>query len=42
MSLIFTLAGKSNILVVNYFLVVDLYDGDYELGLTDFDEHTIL
>jgi len=42
MSLTFTLAGESNILVVNYFLVVDLYDGDYELGLTDFETYYIL
>jgi len=37
MSLTFTLTGKSSILAVSYFPAVDLSDGDYELGLTDFE-----
>jgi len=39
MSLTFTLTGKSSILAVSYFPVVDLSDGDYELGLTDFETY---
>lgn len=39
MSLTFTLTGKSSILSVSYFPAVDLSDGDYELGLTDFETY---
>jgi len=39
MSLIFILTGKSSILAVSYFLAVDLNDGDYKLGLTDFETY---
>ena len=43
MSLTFTLTGQSSVvLVACYFPAVDLSDGDYELGLTDFEiYHTI-
>lgn len=42
MSLTLTLTGKSSILAVSYFPAIDLSDGDYELGLTDFETyHTI-
>ncbi|KYN18664.1 hypothetical protein ALC57_09023 [Trachymyrmex cornetzi] len=42
MSLTFTLTGKSCILATCYFLAIDLSDGDYEVGLTDFETyHTI-
>ncbi|KYQ47010.1 hypothetical protein ALC60_13985 [Trachymyrmex zeteki] len=42
MSLTFTLTGKSSVLTACYFPAVDLSDGDYELGLTDFETyHTI-
>ncbi|KYN00582.1 hypothetical protein ALC62_08641 [Cyphomyrmex costatus] len=42
MSLTFTLTGKSNVLAACYFPAVDLSNGDYELGLTDFETyHTI-
>ncbi|KYN42046.1 hypothetical protein ALC56_03610, partial [Trachymyrmex septentrionalis] len=37
MSLTFTLTDKSSVLTVSYFLAVDLSDGDYEFGLTDFE-----
>jgi len=37
MSLIFTLIGKSSIFAVSYFPAVDLSDGDYKLGLTNFE-----
>jgi len=41
MSLTFTLTGKSSVLAA-YFPAVDLSDGDYELGLTNFETyHTI-
>jgi len=39
MSLTFILTGKSSILAVSYFPVIDLSDGDYELGLTDFETY---
>lgn len=39
MSLTFTLTGKSCILAVSYFPAVDLSDGSYELGLTDFETY---
>jgi len=39
MSLTFTLTGKNSILAVSYFPAVDLSDGDYELGLTDFETY---
>jgi len=39
MSLTFTLTGKSSVLAVSYFPAVDLSDGDYELGLTDFETY---
>ncbi|EGI68720.1 hypothetical protein G5I_02595 [Acromyrmex echinatior] len=42
MSLTFTLTGKSSVLAVSYFLVVDLGDGDYELDLTDFETYYTL
>lgn len=42
MSMTFTLTGKSSTLAVNYFPTIDLSDGDYELGLTNFETyHTI-
>lgn len=42
MSLTLTLTGKSSILTVSYFPAIDLSDGAYELGLTDFQTyHTI-
>jgi len=42
MSLTLTLTGKSSVLAVSYFPAIDLSDGDYELGLTDFETyHTI-
>lgn len=38
----FTLTGKSSVLTANFFPIVDLSDGEYELGLTDFETyHTI-
>ncbi|KYM97758.1 hypothetical protein ALC62_11554 [Cyphomyrmex costatus] len=39
MSLTFTLTGKSNVLAACYYPAVDLSDGDYELGLTDFETY---
>ncbi|KYN02349.1 hypothetical protein ALC62_06833, partial [Cyphomyrmex costatus] len=42
MSLTFTLTGKSSVLAVSYFPAVDLSDGDYELGLTDFETYYTL
>ena len=39
MSLTFTLTGKSSTLAVSYFPSIDLSDGDYELGLTDFETY---
>jgi len=42
MSLMFTLTGKNSVLAVNYFPAVDLGDGDYELGLTDFETYYTL
>ena len=39
MSLTFTLTGKSSILAVSYFPAIDLSDGDYELGITDFETY---
>ncbi|KYN29528.1 hypothetical protein ALC57_01025 [Trachymyrmex cornetzi] len=42
MSLTFTLTGKSSVLAVSYFPAVDLGDGDYELGLTDFETYYTL
>ena len=39
MSLTFTLTGKSSTLAVSYFPAIDLSDGDYELGLTDFETY---
>lgn len=42
MSMTLTLTGKSSTLAVDYFPAIDLSDGDYELGLTDFETyHTI-
>ncbi|KYN09364.1 hypothetical protein ALC57_18522 [Trachymyrmex cornetzi] len=42
MSLTLTLSGKSTILAANYFPVIDLSDGDEELGLAIFETcHTI-
>ena len=42
MSLTLTLTGKSSVLAVSYFPAIDLNDGDYELGLTNFETyHTI-
>ena len=42
MSLTLTLSGKSTVLAANYFPVIDLSDGDYELGLAIFETyHTI-
>jgi len=31
--------GKSSILAISYFPAIDLNDGDYELGLTDFETY---
>ena len=42
MSLTFTLTGKSSVLAVSYFPAVDLSDGDYELGLTDFETYNTI
>ncbi|KYN28183.1 hypothetical protein ALC57_02405 [Trachymyrmex cornetzi] len=42
MSLTFTLTGKSGVLAVSYFPEVDLGDGDYELGLTNFETYYTL
>ncbi|KYN14210.1 hypothetical protein ALC57_13594 [Trachymyrmex cornetzi] len=42
MSLTFTLTGKSSVLAVSYFPAVDLGDGNYELGLTDFETYYTL
>ncbi|KYM99240.1 hypothetical protein ALC62_10024, partial [Cyphomyrmex costatus] len=42
MSLTFTLTDKSSVLAVSYFPAVDLSDGDYELGLTDFETYYTL
>lgn len=39
MSLTFTLTGRSSTLAVNYFPAIDLSNGDYELGLTDFESY---
>lgn len=39
MSRTFTLTGKSSVLGVSYFPAVDLSDGDYELGLIDFETY---
>ena len=39
MSLTLTLSGKSNVLAVNYSPAIDLSDGDYELGLMDFESY---
>jgi len=36
---LFTLTGKNSILAVSYFSAVDLSNGDYELGLTDFETY---
>lgn len=42
MSFTLTLTGKSSALTVGYFPAIDLSDGDYELGLTNFETyHTI-
>jgi len=41
MSLTFTLISKSNVLMDCYFSV-DLSDGDYELGLMDFETYHII
>ncbi|KYN08016.1 hypothetical protein ALC62_01005 [Cyphomyrmex costatus] len=42
MSLTFVLTDKSSVLAVSYFPAVDLSDGDYELGLTDFETYSTL
>ncbi|KAL6265760.1 hypothetical protein P5V15_002571 [Pogonomyrmex californicus] len=39
MSVTFTFTGKSNLLSVSYFPAIDLSDGDYELGLADFERY---
>ena len=42
MSLTLILSGKNTVLAANYFLVIDLSDGDYKLGLAIFETyHTI-
>ena len=41
MSLTFTLTDKSSVLVACYFSVIDLSDGDYEIGLMDFEIYYI-
>lgn len=42
MSLTLTLTGKSSVLAVSYFPAIDLSDGDYELGLTDFETYYMI
>jgi len=42
MSLTFKLIGKSSVLAVSYFPATDLSDGDYELGLTNFEMYCTL
>jgi hypothetical protein len=39
MSLTLTVTGKSSTIATNYFPAIDLSDGDYELGLTDFEAY---
>jgi len=42
MSMTFTLTGRSSVLAANYFPAIELSDGEYELGLADFESyHTI-
>ena len=42
MLLTFTLIDKSSVLPVSYFPAVDWDDGDYELGLANFETYCIL
>ena len=42
MSLTLTLNGKSTVLAANYFLAIDLSDGDYELGLAIFETYHMI
>jgi len=42
MSLIFSLTGKSNVLATIYFPAIDLSDGDYELGLMNFETYNTI
>ena len=39
MSLTLILSGKNTVLAANYFLVIDLSDGDYKLGLAIFETY---
>ena len=39
MSMTFTLTGKSSVLATHYHPAIDLSDGDYELGLTNFETY---
>jgi len=42
MSLTFTLTSKSSIFVACYFPAIDLSDGDYKLGLMDFETYHMI
>jgi len=42
MSLILTLTGRSNVLATTYFPAIDLSDGDYELGLMNFETYNTI
>src|SRR5580765_8258917 len=42
MSLTLRLSGKSSVLAVSDFPAIDLNDGDYELGLTDFETYNTI
>jgi len=41
-SLILTLTGKSNVLAITYFSVIDLSDDDYEFGLMYFETYNTI
>ncbi|KYQ47229.1 hypothetical protein ALC60_13751 [Trachymyrmex zeteki] len=42
MSLTLTLTGTNSVLAVSYFSVLDLKDGEYELGLTNFETYNTI
>jgi hypothetical protein len=42
MSMTLTLTGRSSVLAANYFPAIDLSDGEYELGLTDFETYNTI
>ena len=42
MSLTLTLSGRSSVLAASYFPPLDLSDGDYELGLTNFETYNTI